>query len=62
VDAAGGRGRLSKNSFYGDLIMKKIILALFLVALPAACFPEIASCNDEAIYECWEQLLEGVVF
>jgi len=31
--------------------MKKIILVIFCLALSAACFPSVAHCNDEAIYE-----------
>ena len=39
-------------------MMKKLILAVFCLVLSASCFPGVAYCNDEAIYECWEQLLE----
>ena len=38
-------------------MMKKIILAVLCLVL-SACFPGVAHCNDEAILECWEQLLE----
>jgi len=39
--------------------MKKLpVILTLLVILSAVYFPGVAHCNDEAIYECWEQLLK----